>query len=661
MANFPGLQMTAAGRDLQAKAQTGVPLNFSRVAIGDGEKPADYEPLVALVGEKLSLNIVNFELLGDGTSKLHVLLTNQNVVEGFFIREIGVMAIDPDTGDELLYSYSNAEQYSDFLPAFGGETFVEMLFDLITVVGNAANVTAVIDDFLAHATKADVDALKPFVVPVGGQVDWLLKKATNADGDTEWYDPTEGIQFRIGSVTEERTAVQGQSAFALMKTLTNGLAVYVNGLRIPNSDWSSAGGSQVVLDEPLNDGDKVQFVNNEEVSTASLSRVSLNGPNLVYQGTSNDYVITDYDTFSTYTVMSNIGTATHSNGVITLDIPAGAESDDGIMMTVQRNSGSMSFSIALGTQAVAQPQITSPEHNATDIGETPTLTASAFQTYPAGVDTQASATWRIATDAAMTNVIWQSVGDTVNLTAIKVPSDILAELTDYYTDVEQTGNAIGTSIKSNPIKFTTSETFVPTVPGTPFGGGYYVGIMDPPDGPRYALIVAPKAGGESVNIQYKTSETIDTGVSSYWNGQLNTENINDAIHPAAQFCSILNVGGFSDWYLPARDELEFLYRNLKPSTSSNETGSRSESGSQGENINSDMGTAYSSTAPSQTSVIDFRGGGPEAFELQYYYSSTEFSPNRAAAWVQSFGHGYQYGNAKRDSRRVRAVRRILLN
>ncbi|WP_425641400.1 phage tail protein [Marinomonas gallaica] len=659
MANFPGLIMTAAGRNLQAKAQTGQPLNFSRVAIGDGEKPANYEPLVALVDEKLSLNIVNFELLGDGTSKLHVLLTNQNVVEGFFIREIGVMAIDPDTGDELLYSYSNAEQYSDFLPAFGGETFVEMLFDLITVVGNASNVTAVIDDFLAHATKADVDALKPFVVPVGGQVDMLLKKATNADGDTEWYDPTEGIQFRIGSVTEERTAVEGQTAFALMKTLTNGLAVYVNGLRIPNSDWSSAGGSQVVLDEPLNDGDKVQFVNNEEVSTASLARVSLNGPNLVYQGTSNDYTITDYDTFSTYTVMSNIGTATHSNGVITLDIPAGAESDDGIMMTVQRNSGSMSFSIALGTQAVAQPQITSPEHNATDVGETLTLTASAFQTYPAGVDTQASATWRIATDAAMTNVIWESVDDIVNLTAIKVPSGVLAELTEYYTDVEQTGNAIGTSIKSNPIKFTTSDQFVPTVPGTPFGGGYYVGIMDPPDGPRYALIVAPKS--VEVTLQYKNSDSFSAGTGSLWDGQLNTSNIDDAVHPVAQYVSSLSIGGYHDWYVPARDEFEVLYRKFKLSTDANKTGARPLGGYFGENLNSvPVGDAYSGVDPVQTSVSDFIVNGSESLESTFYWTSSQYDSN-GYMWVQYAINGDQTSRSKVSGLRVRPVRRILLD
>ncbi len=459
MANFPGLQMTAAGRDLQAKAQTGVPLNFSRVAIGDGENPVDYEPLVNLVSEKKSLDLAGFELLGDGTSKLKVLLTNEGIVEGFFIREIGVFAVDPDTSTEILYSYSNADQYIDYLPAFGGATIVEMTFDLYTVVGNATTVTATINDYLVHATKADVDELRPYVLPVGGDVDHLLRKRSNLEGDTEWFNPADGIQFRINSVTEERIAIGGQDAFALTKTITNGLAVYVNGLRLSENQWSSAGGSQVLLDAALVEGDRVQFVNNEEVGLASLARVSLDGPDFVYQGTSNSYTITDFDRFSAYEVMTNVGSASHAGGIITLDIPSDAEALDGIMLTVQRNGGAMSFSIALGDQAVAQPQITSPLHMATDVEESPTIASSAFKTYPSGVDTQLSASWRIALDEAMTNIVWSSESNTSNKTSINVPEDTLLESTTYYVDVLHTGNVIGDSVRSTPISFTTKSSF----------------------------------------------------------------------------------------------------------------------------------------------------------------------------------------------------------
>ena len=54
--------------------------------------------------------------------------------------------------------------------------------------------------------------------------------------------------------------------------------------------------------------------------------------------------------------------------------------------------------------------------------------------------------------------------------------------------------------------------------------------------------------------------------------QTNSTNMNNASHPAAQFCEGLTIGGFSDWYMPARNELEICYYNLKPTTQNNNTG-----------------------------------------------------------------------------------------
>jgi hypothetical protein len=79
-------------------------------------------------------------------------------------------------------------------------------------------------------------------------------------------------------------------------------------------------------------------------------------------------------------------------------------------------------------------------------------------------------------------------------------------------------------------------------------------------------------------------------------------------HPAAQFCENLSIGGYSDWYLPARYELDIAYENLKPTTASNNT-------SWGINPYSVPERTVNRTAgaPAQTSVAAFQSGGAEAF------------------------------------------------
>jgi hypothetical protein len=35
----------------------------------------------------------------------------------------------------------------------------------------------------------------------------------------------------------------------------------------------------------------------------------------------------------------------------------------------------------------------------------------------------------------------------------------------------------------------------------------------------------------------------------------------DATHPAGNFCATRSIGGYADWYLPAKDELYTMYVN----------------------------------------------------------------------------------------------------
>jgi hypothetical protein len=191
----------------------------------------------------------------------------------------------------------------------------------------------------------------------------------------------------------------------------------------------------------------------------------------------------------------------------------------------------------------------------------------------------------------------------------------------------------------------------PTVIGQAYGGGFYAGQIGVSSVATHYLVVGPKASAENTSIQWKLINTSTSGTSSVINGPLNSSNMNNITHPAAQFCEALTIGGFSDWYMPAQNELEVCYYNLKPSTASNDT-------NYGTNVNAvpARNSNYTTGTPAQTSATAFRTGNAQAFIANNYWSSTQSSTT--GGWCQYFTTGYQYSLNKDQTIRVRAIRRV---
>jgi hypothetical protein len=203
--------------------------------------------------------------------------------------------------------------------------------------------------------------------------------------------------------------------------------------------------------------------------------------------------------------------------------------------------------------------------------------------------------------------------------------------------------------------------------GAAYEGGFYAGLISHTDDSvaTHALIVAPRATGASgtgytlaTNYQWKTSNTNTADASNVFDGAVNETAIVTAglaAHPAANFCSGLTIGGYTDWYLPSRYELQIAYFNLKPSTASNST-------SFGINPYSvpERTTNHTAGIPAQTTVAAFQAGGSEAFEAQGHWSST-IPAASSNPFVFYFGDGVpgQFIGAN-QTERCRAFRKVTI-
>ena len=201
--------------------------------------------------------------------------------------------------------------------------------------------------------------------------------------------------------------------------------------------------------------------------------------------------------------------------------------------------------------------------------------------------------------------------------------------------------------------------------GDPFGGGFFAGYISAAGNgiASHMLVVAPKAAGESVLAWDTTAGGSATGFTSVIDGPTNSAGLAalGTRYAAATWCEGLSIGGYTDWYLPAKNELEVAYHNLKNVSQDNYA-----PGSYGSNPNAvpplePVSTPYTATRPAQTTVAAFKVGNSESFADYGFWSSTEYSD--PYAWFQHFYSGlpgFQDVDTKTNGLCVRAFRRLLI-
>jgi phage-related tail fiber protein len=149
--------LTKRGRNLIAKGSAGAEIVFTRFAIGDGNLTGQaIEDLNELIHYRKTVTIGKIKPKETGILSVYGNFSNSES-GGFYYRELGLFAIDPDLG-EILYAYGNAGNMAEYIPLFQEELYEKTII-LNVYHGNAEQVTAVMDESLVFATKEDVEEL----------------------------------------------------------------------------------------------------------------------------------------------------------------------------------------------------------------------------------------------------------------------------------------------------------------------------------------------------------------------------------------------------------------------------------------------------------------------------------------------------------------------
>lgn len=183
-------------------------------------------------------------------------------------------------------------------------------------------------------------------------------------------------------------------------------------------------------------------------------------------------------------------------------------------------------------------------------------------------------------------------------------------------------------------------------PGMIFEGDIFIGRILV-GGDLFAILQPPKALSEHAPAVWNESLKDVKGALSYFDGLANTRAMAKAGSQVAEWALDLGL------HIPAMDEQELQHRILKPGTRKNWCYARS-----GINLSAQPPTyPYTPDFPKQTKLKAFREGGPEAFALAFYWSSTQRPAGSDCAFGQGFGGGDQSGGHKSLKYPVRAVRR----
>lgn len=146
MSNWGKPVLTKQGLKLQAKVDAGNAMQLTKCRLGSGMigSGQQLEDLTELVAPVQTLPIASVIYSDDSHACIISAVTdNSTVTTGYYLREFGIYAKDPDDG-EILYAVASDSE-PDFIPAKGTSTVISQEIGVALSFSNAANVTAYVN------------------------------------------------------------------------------------------------------------------------------------------------------------------------------------------------------------------------------------------------------------------------------------------------------------------------------------------------------------------------------------------------------------------------------------------------------------------------------------------------------------------------------------
>lgn len=258
---------TAIGLELVSQAvsqQRTIELTHFAVGDGGGNSIVPIESMTQLVRERYRATINRIYQDPENENKYTAEMIIPVTVEGFVVREIALF----DRNGNMVLVGNTPEVHK---PTLAEGVTQDSVYRIPFVISNPEVLELNFDPNVIIATHQWIlNTLTPANMFPGGTIGQVLKKKSNADGDTEWADAGSADVF-VNTIEEEQSLVADQLIVDLSETTTHGAAVYINGDRITqktgDDGWLATTATRITLGKAY-PGAKILIVQNEPLGAA---------------------------------------------------------------------------------------------------------------------------------------------------------------------------------------------------------------------------------------------------------------------------------------------------------------------------------------------------------------------------------------------------------